>query len=213
MAIGLVLLISQILIGFLHFEWKVHSLTDIHNQCSAALCTFTSESAMQSLTDIRNMCTRVLQMIGEIRHFETIPAPTTTMAPLSPSQANDMEGLQLRIAPRPTKTKSPLMRWRGRSKGRGRGLGTQEKAMEPVATSEYSSPQELETSLTAQSQSNSIYIEVPSTLNLEGPAAPAESSHPLKDETTAEKVSPYPCLTQVDSSQVTRHKKKPKFLR
>lgn len=166
---------------------------------------------MQSLTDIRNMCTRVLQMIGEIRHLETIPAPTTTMAPLSPSQANDMEGLQLRIAPRPTKTKSPLMRWRGRSKGRGRGLGTQEKAMEPVATSEYSSPQELETSLTAQSQSNSIYIEVPSTLNLEGPAAPAESSHPLKDETTAEKVSPYPCLTQVDSSQVTRHKKKPKF--
>ncbi|KAJ0029959.1 hypothetical protein Pint_14550 [Pistacia integerrima] len=57
-----------------------------------------------------------------IRHLETIPRPTTTMAPPSPSQANDMEGLPLLIAQMPTKTKSLSLR------GRSRALGTQQKA-------------------------------------------------------------------------------------
>ncbi|KAJ0030829.1 hypothetical protein Pint_14543 [Pistacia integerrima] len=92
---------------------KVHSLTNIHNQCTTTLGTFTSDSAMQSLIDIQIMCTHVLQMIGEIRHLETITAPTTTMAPPSPLQA----------------------------KGQGKGLGIQQKAMEQVITSQHSSPQ------------------------------------------------------------------------
>ncbi|XP_031266373.1 serine/threonine-protein phosphatase 7 long form homolog isoform X2 [Pistacia vera] len=198
----------------------VHSLTNIHNQCTATLGTFTSESGMQSLTNIQIMCTRVLQTIGEIRHLETIQAPTTTMAPPSPSQANDMEGLPLLIAQMPAKTKSLSMRGRGRAKGRGRGLATQQKAMELVITSQQLSPQVVVASYTTPSQSNDIHIEEPSTLNLEGPTAPAESVHPLEGETTTEKVLLYPhsgseespCLTQVESSDVTRHKKKPKFL-
>ncbi|KAJ0091151.1 hypothetical protein Patl1_14740 [Pistacia atlantica] len=199
---------------------QVHSLTNIHNQCTATLSTFTSESAMQSLTNIRITCTRVLQMIGEIRHLETVPAPTITMAPPSPSQANDKEGLPLLIAQMPTKTKSLSVRGRGRAKGRGRALGTQQKAMEPVITLQHSSPQVVVASLTTPSQNNDIHIEEPSTLNLDGSATPAESMHPLEGETTTEKVPLYPhydyeespCLTQVESRHVTRHKKKPKVL-
>ncbi|KAJ0030831.1 hypothetical protein Pint_14549 [Pistacia integerrima] len=124
------------------------------------------ESAMQSLTNIRITCTHVLQMIGEIRHLETVPAPTITMAPPSPSQANDMEGLPLLIAQMPTKTKSLSVRGRGRAKGRGIALGTQQKAMEPVITLQHSSPQVVVASLTTPSQNNDIHIEEPSTLNL-----------------------------------------------
>ncbi|XP_031266286.1 serine/threonine-protein phosphatase 7 long form homolog isoform X2 [Pistacia vera] len=177
-------------------------------------------SHLLSLTDIRITCTRVLQMIGEIRHLETVPAPTITMSPLSPSQANDMEGLPLLIAQMPNKTKSLSMRGRGGAKGRGRALGTQQKAMEPVITLQHSSPQVVVASLITPSQSNDIHIEEPSTLNLEGSVTPAESMHPLEGETTTEKVPLYthydyeesPCLTQVESSYVARHKKKPKFL-
>ncbi|KAJ0030826.1 hypothetical protein Pint_14547 [Pistacia integerrima] len=197
----------------------VHSLTNIHNQCTATLSTFTSESAMQSLTNIRITCTRIANG-REIRHLETVTAPTITMAPPSPSQANDMEGLPLLIAQMPTKTKSLLVRGRGRAKGRGRALGTQQKAMEPVITLQHSSPQVVVASLTTPSQNNDIHIEEPSTLNLDGSATPAESMHPLEGETTTEKVPLYPhydyeespCLTQVESSHVTRHKKKPKVL-
>ncbi|KAJ0091146.1 hypothetical protein Patl1_14747 [Pistacia atlantica] len=164
----------------------VHFLTNIHNQCTATLGTFTSESAMQSLTDIQIMCTCVLQMIREIRNLDTILAPTTTMTPPSSSQANDMEGLPLLIAQMPTKTKSLLVR------GRGKALGTQQKVMEPVITLQHASLQVAIASLVAPSQSNDIHIEEPSTLNLEGYAAPVESMHLLEGETTTEKVPLYP---------------------